>query len=221
MELTGTERTLALLEAERGGMFAAGWLFVSGSLLLSVLMYSGLLMATLSLRTALEMTAVAVLWCVLMLGLWAGLRAHFAWCRRWLLKRRVLLPATVACEQGRNMRIGSVAALAALFIFGPLSLQFASGGWDRLLRNALMFAPAYGYALMFLGLFGMRGREPRCATCAYDVGDDPDAWVTCPECGRDLAEPFGVVLGNRTRRGWLVALGVALVWAAHLGVVLL
>lgn len=221
LELTGTERTLALLEAERAELFNASPLFVMLGMFLTFPITGSLLTVTLSAQSLFTMLVVGVVWAAIMLGLCVATGVYFRWSRRCLLKRRVLLPAPDARKLYKNVRTWSIILPAAFLVLGPLSLLFTTEQWDRALLNALMFVPVGGVVLIYLGLFSARGDKPRCASCAYDVGDDPEDWITCPECGRDLAEPFGVVLGDRTRRPWMVGLGVAIIWAAHLGVLML
>jgi len=68
-------------------------------------------------------------------------------------------------------------------------------------------------------VFGCRGRRiddhPLCRRCRYDlsgIGENPER---CPECGRDLRSASrGIRTGNRRRRRWAIASGIALILLA-------
>ena len=72
----------------------------------------------------------------------------------------------------------------------------------------LLIASMVAWAMIIGGLFQRRGRELVCVLCDYPWrADDP---VVCPECGLERVPPYGLRLGVRDRKWWLVGVGVVL-----------
>lgn len=86
------------------------------------------------------------------------------------------------------------------------------------LLSTLAFGAAFtllllGLVLLKAGAWPRRtGATPHCAGCGYILHglSLSAADARCPECGRSLAPPLGVVIGHRHRRGGLTITGASL-----------
>src|SRR4051812_27458501 len=68
-----------------------------------------------------------------------------------------------------------------------------------------------GAGLFFFGWRGRRvGDHPFCRRCGFDLFGKPDDSRVCTECGSPLDRRRAIVIGERRRRRWAIALGAAL-----------
>jgi hypothetical protein len=64
------------------------------------------------------------------------------------------------------------------------------------------------------------GHEPRCGRCDYDLTGLPQGVTVCSECGSDVSQAGGRVIGARRRRWWLCVASMLVTLVAS-GVILL
>lgn len=97
-----------------------------------------------------------------------------------------------------------------LMLMAPVAITAASAPLSGYFNAdaALLVASMIAWAMIIGGLFQRRGRELVCVLCDYPWRAD-DA-VVCPECGLERVPPYGLRLGVRERKWWLVGVGGAL-----------
>src|SRR5215213_7579554 len=78
----------------------------------------------------------------------------------------------------------------------------------------LCLALLMSIALLRWGIHGVRVDDhPLCRSCGFDLTRrNPDA-VACPECGANVSDGRGIVIGHRRRRTGMIVSGAALLLA--------